>query len=196
MELVPLRKEFAPLWDAPAVGGGGWKAMWGIIKAAIPGAILTSGYRPGAITATGNTSMHALGRAVDLGGPMRSIFEFLIGRYPESKEIIWSPGGRRQRYHGAPHYYGEPTRGDHWDHVHWGYDDGGWLPPGGSGRNFSKKPEAVFSDSQWEILKQLVAGGAGGGSTFVLENHGVVTTNDVDDWLADRVQKLKSRGRL
>jgi hypothetical protein len=175
-----LRREFSTIWDAPAVGGGGWKKMWEIVRSAVPGAILTSGYRPGSITATGNLSMHAMGRAIDTAGPMSRIFEFLTNRYPESREIIWSPGGGRQRYRGRPHRYGEPTRGDHWDHVHWGYDQGGWLMPG-----YSK----VFNGTG--VPERVSPPGAGGaGATF--NNYGVVTTSEVEQWFA-RVQRNVSR---
>ncbi|KAA0916466.1 phage tail tape measure protein [Dietzia sp. ANT_WB102] len=38
---------------------------------------------------------------------------------------------------------------------HW-YDDGGWLPSGGIGVNESGKPEPVFTNPQWTLIKSLV----------------------------------------
>lgn len=79
---------------------------------------VTSTYRPGAITATGNPSYHASGRAVDFTGDMPAIFGAFRPYASMLKELIWSPAGGNQIWNGSPHFYGEPTRGDHWDHVH------------------------------------------------------------------------------
>lgn len=127
---------------APA-GALGWQNMWQIVQAAFPSAVLTSAYRPGAITATGFPSYHGLGRAIDVS-PSMAIFNWLASTFPRSTELIYSPAGARQLRGGVPTLFGEPTRGDHWDHIHWAmagggvlpdplvFDDGGWLPPGRS----------------------------------------------------------------
>lgn len=48
-----------------------------------------------------------------------------------------------------------------------GYDSGGWLEPGITKVvNASGKPEPVFTNDQWQIIKQNVARGSGGGDTI------------------------------
>jgi hypothetical protein len=97
-----------------------YEELWAALKAENPTAILVSGYRPGAITATGSVSYHSRKMAIDIGGPMMmSYFEWIVSKYPNSKEVIYSPAGPRQIHNGAPHTYGEPTKSDHYDHVHW-----------------------------------------------------------------------------
>ncbi len=110
----------------PDLGAGiGWKAMWQAVQAKFPGAALHSGFRPGSITATGRQSYHALGRAIDIS-PRMDIFDWIVENYgPQSREVIFSPAEGRQIHNGAPHIYGEPTRGMHFDHVHWAMQDGG-----------------------------------------------------------------------
>ena len=112
-----------------AVNGGagmGWNAMMSALRAVFPGLALHSGFRPGSITATGNLSYHALGRAVDVP-PRMDVFNWIARNFPGSRELIFSPAGGRQIWNGRPHVYSEPTRGDHWDHVHWAMNRGGLL---------------------------------------------------------------------
>ncbi|HWK92622.1 MAG TPA: hypothetical protein VNR17_10230 [Luteimicrobium sp.] len=115
-------------WTGP---GMGWQKMWSLVHGAFPGAVLTSAFRPGAIAAgTGQLSMHALGRAIDIGGTplvMHQVFEWIKQRFPNSKEIIHSQEGFNQVYKGKPFLYPEPTRSMHFNHTHWGYADGGVL---------------------------------------------------------------------
>lgn len=107
--------------------GMGWRAQWNIIKSLVPSAILTSAYRPGAITSSGYRSYHGLGRAVDLAGPMWQIFSILRQAFPQSRELYYSPAGFMQLQNGRPHYPTGITRAQHWDHVHWAMDKGGIL---------------------------------------------------------------------
>lgn len=119
--------------------------MMSVLRGQFPGLPLISGLRPGAITATGNRSLHSLGRAVDIP-PRMDVFDWLAASFPDAGELIFSPAGGRQIYRGRPHLYGEPTRGDHWDHVHWGmFDRGGWLEPGLTmAYNGTGRPERVI----------------------------------------------------
>jgi len=132
--------------DVPASFGPGmiWQQLWNVVHHQFPSAQLTSGFRPGAITATGNQSLHARGRAIDVS-PDMAIFNWLASTYPNSGELIFSPANGRQLYRGQPHFYGEPTRGDHWDHIHWGmFDRGGFLQPGLTlAYNGTGRPEPV-----------------------------------------------------
>jgi len=149
-------------WTGP---GMGWKKMWALVHAAIPGAVLTSAFRPGAIAAgTGLPSMHSLGRAIDVGGSplvMHQVFEWVKSHFPNSKEIIHSQEGLNQVYKGRPFLYPEPTRSAHFNHTHWGfkdggtvakaklYDNGGYLPTGTTVvQNNTGKPEPVFTPEQ------------------------------------------------
>lgn len=132
--------------DVPASFGPGmiWQQLLNVVRHQFPFVELLSGFRPGAITATGRQSLHSLGRAIDIT-PSMEIFNWLAERYPNSGELIFSPAGDRQIYKGHPHYYGEPTRSDHFDHIHWGwFDRGGFLQPGLTlAYNGTGKPEPV-----------------------------------------------------
>lgn len=140
----------------------GWKAQWDVVKSAFPAATLNSAYRPGAITAVGTPSYHGMGRAIDVT-PSMDIFNWLAKSFPNSTELIYSPANGRQLYKGQQTLFGEPTRGDHFDHVHWAmknggvlpklYDQGGWLPSGGLGVNQTGKPEAVLDPAESRALK-------------------------------------------
>jgi hypothetical protein len=92
------------------------------------GLSVTSGLRPGAITANGTLSDHALGKALDVAGSpagMAGFFRSLIGN-PLVKQAFYDPlgsifGGRQNPY----------IEGGHNDHVHVAtFDKGGWLKPG------------------------------------------------------------------
>lgn len=84
------------------------------VMAAVPGTRVSSGLRPGSITASGNQSYHSSGRAADLVGNMGGIFNFLRSSYGQLGlvELIYQnqiiKNGRPGRY----------SRNDHFDHVH------------------------------------------------------------------------------
>jgi hypothetical protein len=112
------------------------------------GLSLSSGYRPGAVTSTGNPSLHGVfpSKAIDMAGSaagMRAFFWREVVRAPFTgiRELIhnpyaWYPGA------GLVNIAGTGLGNDHIDHVHVGsYDRGGFLRPGwnlaynGLGRN-------------------------------------------------------------
>jgi hypothetical protein len=143
----------------------GWQAQWNVVKSMFPSAALHSAYRPGAVTAVGTPSFHGKGRAIDIT-PSMAIFDRLAKAFPNSSELIYSPAGGRQLYMGRQTLFGEPTRSDHFDHIHWAmknggvlpklYDQGGWLPSGGLGVNQTGKPEAVLTpDESWALKAGL-----------------------------------------
>lgn len=168
--LVEKAKDFASsMFGGGASGGGrlsgqgiGWQAMWNLVKNQFPNAQLHSAYRPGAVTAVGTPSYHGLGRAIDVT-PSMDIFNWWVKTFPNSAEAIFSPAGNRQLYMGRRTTFGEPTRGDHWDHAHFAlanggmfsgvYDRGGWMPPGGIGVNRGSRPEAVLDPDESRALK-------------------------------------------
>ena len=145
-------------------GGGtfgvqGVSAMTSLVKSLDPSARITSGYRPGARTASGFPSYHGMGRAIDIvSGNMGRTWDLLRGAVGGSaKELYYS--GRQFLRNGKV----TPWRGDHWDHVHLAmanggivpklYDQGGWLPTGVSVvENRTGKPEPVFTGDQFDQM--------------------------------------------
>ena len=134
-------------------GGRGYQWQSDVVRAMFPGIRITSGYRPGSITASGNVSYHARGRAVDIAPPNMGIFDALASAFPNTAELIYSPAGARQIKNGQPHTYTGAVKAMHYNHVHWAYDQGGYLPPGITQvYNGTGKPEPVFTDAQWKTL--------------------------------------------
>lgn len=170
--LIGRAKDLASsMFSGPDLKGGGrfaggpvmgWQNMWNVLKNAFPGATLNSAFRPGAITAVGTPSFHGQGRAIDVT-PSMAIFNWLAKTFPNSSELIYSPANNRQLYMGRRTTFGEPTRGDHFDHVHWAmanggilpklYDGGGWMNHGDVGINRTGRPEAVLDPDESRALK-------------------------------------------
>lgn len=112
----------------PGYAGGGmvWNNLWGIIKEKFPWARLTSAYRGGSRTVSGNASYHSQGKAVDLAGrgsmnmgDMMKIFNFIHDNYGQSSELIHTPAGGRQIKNGRHYTYGGAVAKQHYNHVHW-----------------------------------------------------------------------------
>ena len=151
--------------------GMGWQAMWDMVKAAIPGAVLTSSTRPaGTKTVNGGLSYHSQGRAIDVVPATMDTFAKMKALFPNARELIFSPAGNQQLLNGKPHFWGGAVRAQHWNHVHAAmanggvvpklYDQGGWLPHGGVGLNLTGQPEAVLTPSESVALKKGLGGGA------------------------------------
>lgn len=140
-------------WTGPGLG---WKKMWALVSAAVPGLTLTSAFRPGAIAAgTGLPSMHSVGRAIDVGGSplaMHMAFQWIKQHFPNSKEIIHSQEGINQVYKGRPFLYPEPTRSEHFNHTHWGYAQGGVLPALARGGQVTRSGLAVVGERGAEVV--------------------------------------------
>lgn len=117
---------------APA-GAMKWQALWAAVRAAVPGATLNSSFRKNAITATGNRSYHSMGRAIDIGPATMGTFRIVKALFPHATELIFSPAGKQQLWHGQPHMYSGVTRANHWDHVHLAMQQGGLVPGYGRG---------------------------------------------------------------
>ncbi|MDR6691340.1 tape measure domain-containing protein [Microbacterium sp. 1154] len=185
--------------SASSVSGGagmGWEAMWKIVQAGVPGAVLTSAARPGAVTANGGQSYHALGRAIDLIPASMATFDAVAKLFPNASELIYSPAGKKQLLNGQPFDgWSDAVRAQHYNHVHLAmanggvvpklYDDGGWLPHGGIAMNLSGRPEPVFTDEQWGTLRK-----GGGGAAVIVQ--GDVITQDVPE-LFRVAEKAKRR---
>jgi hypothetical protein len=137
--IVPPTGTRAPISGAVDLRGARPELMPYAQAAAGYGLSVTSGLRPGAITANGTPSDHGTGKAIDVAGSaagMAGFFRSLIGN-PAVKQAFYDPlgsifGGRQSVY----------REGGHNDHVHVAtYDRGGVLKPGwtlahnGTGRN-------------------------------------------------------------
>jgi hypothetical protein len=171
----------------------GSPAMERLIEGAITGARVTSAYRPGD---GGYHGRPPSGRAIDLvfsdgserrgGGQALRAFNYIASQYGKgTKELIWdfSPWGLSTGiWNGGRHRFRSATSGpgSHDDHLHWAYDDGGWMPPGvHQVVNMTGKPEPVLNPGQWAaveqqngIMEQLVAQAntlGGGGNTWNFE---------------------------
>jgi hypothetical protein len=141
-----------------SLGGIGYQKMVDVLRQQFPGIVITSTYRPGSITASGNQSYHALGRAVDMA-PDMAYFNWIHANYGKtSKELIYSPAGNRQIKNGQSFVYGEPVRSMHYNHVHWAYDRGGILPPGYTAAfNGTRKDELVLTNGDMMRLSNVLS---------------------------------------
>lgn len=184
---------------------GGSLGMINVLRAIFPGLSLNSGYRPGSITVTGNLSYHARNRAIDVP-PRSDVFEWIRANYPNSRELIFSPKGRRQIWNGQPHVYTGAVRNTHYDHVHWAYDGGGLLPdtrnmPGGVMQVFHgrRTPDKVLTDNQWQQMATLASkarDSMAGGNTYNFPyRDSTLNYDELNRWSArrdalDRVDRL------
>lgn len=110
------------------------------------GLVLTSGYRPGAITSTGNPSLHGIGKAIDVAGSAAQMAAFARAAAGQAgiRELIYTPVGAWYPGVGWTRPSGS-VAADHYDHVHVGvFDKGGWLMPGlNLAMNNTGRPERV-----------------------------------------------------
>lgn len=135
------------------------------ILAQFPGLAITDTYRDPIYNAAvgGSPTSYHMDRAnpaVDVAGDMGQMYAFAAALRAAGgwRQILWQVAG-------------------HYDHVHVAnqggifgelgsaklFDSGGVFRPGDVAMNQSGKPEAVFTYAQWEILKQIIANGGGGG---------------------------------
>ena len=116
-------------------GGGGipksgqsWQWQWEQVRKQFPDARLTSAYRPGARTrGYGNTSYHAIGRAIDIGGSPSTLAA--VARWIQSNwlgqthDLLYTPlWGSQGFYKGRWSTQAAATVADHRNHVHWGLE--------------------------------------------------------------------------
>lgn len=192
--------------DLSAVKAGGSLAMARSLAASF-GLTMTSFRRGGARTAgSGSVSLHALGRAMDFSnstGPTPQMMAFFNAMHPfKPTELLYSPAGARQwRRSGRQADTSGATKRMHYNHVHVGFakggilgkpflhDQGGWHKPGELSVNQTRKPEAVLTNSQWQIMSSLAEQNLAGGGGVVI--HGGVHGLNEDEV----VRKLKIRER-
>jgi hypothetical protein len=144
------------------------------------GLVVTSGLRPGAITANGTPSDHGYGKALDVSNgvntpEMAAFFRSLIGN-PSVKQAFYDPigsifGGKLSSY----------REGGHSDHVHVAtYDKGGYLKPGWNlAYNGLGRPEPVGF----------------GGNTTINVYGSMIHERDLDARIREGVLREQNRGR-
>jgi hypothetical protein len=171
-----------PLGNAP--GGKGWRWQMANLRSKFPGLPLYSGYRH-SYTGNGSLSWHGRdgGRAVDIP-PRRDVFNYIHDTFGKAtQELIWLGDKFRNIRHGKHHVYDNALLANHGTagmpnaHIHWAYDQGGWLPdtrqmPGGMMSVFHgrRQPDAVLSNSQWDsisrVARQSMNTGGGQGDIY------------------------------
>jgi hypothetical protein len=182
------------------VGSRGWRWQMKVLRAAFPGLALYSGYRH-SYTASGSLSWHGRdgGRAVDVP-PKQAVFDWIHNKYGKgTKELIWGGDPNRNIQRGKHHRFDETLLRQHGPykgkpgpspHVHWAYDEGGWLPPGlTSVMNATGKPEAVFTSEQFRDIRELVQGRSG--SSLGQQVYNFDFANSTLD--ADRLRSIQAR---
>ncbi|QOP66333.1 tape measure protein [Microbacterium phage DickRichards] len=155
-----LLQNMAKLFPAPSTRGTkgmGWKAMWEVVKAGLPGAVMTSGYRsPGANAAVGGAkgSYHTMGRAIDVVPASMKTFNALAGMFPNASELIYTPAGSRQLLNGKPFSgWSAAVKRQHYNHVHLAMANGGILPGLMNGGTVTKPGYTVVGEQGPELLK-------------------------------------------
>lgn len=148
-------KNFLGNYDTGGVVDG---SLWNAAHAAFPNATLNSAFRPG------HSGYHGKAQAVDLGGPMQQIADWIYETYPDSAQLIWGPGPLLYNVGGnkisdQSQLRNQVYAGDlpgHYDHVHWASDG------------------PIASDGQ---MISDAGGGSGGGGFF----------GAIKNWLRNRV---------
>jgi hypothetical protein len=167
-----------------AAGGRGWKWQIATLRKKFPGLDLYSGYRH-SYTANGSLSWHGRdgGRAVDVP-PRHDVFNYIHDTFGKAtQELIWLGDKFRNIHHGKHHVYDNALLQQHGvagmpnAHIHWAYDNGGWLPdtremPGQMMSVFHgrRQPDAVLSNNQWDsisrVARQGMTTGGSAGDTY------------------------------
>jgi hypothetical protein len=126
-----------------AFGGVVDASMWDAVSSAFPNATLNSAYRPG------HSGYHGTGGAIDIGGPMQQVADWIYRTHPDSAQLIWGPGPLLYNVGGnkiadqnqlANQVYARDLAG-HFDHVHWASD----YPVGSDGRMVSDERGGLLS---------------------------------------------------
>jgi hypothetical protein len=134
------------------------------------GLALSSGFREGAITSTGNVSLHSVGQAIDMTGPAAAMAAYAkaeAGRKGIAEVIYTGPGGKGGWYPGVGWTTSIPKSvlDDHHDHVHVGarFAAGGFVVPGArvaadTVPALLSPGEVVFTDSGQQMMEQYAPG--------------------------------------
>ncbi|QDH92394.1 tape measure protein [Microbacterium phage Celaena] len=157
--ITNMVKGASKLFTAPGgVGKGtkgmGWQAMQQLVLAGIPGARITSSFRPGSRTVNGGQSYHALGRAIDIVPASMATFNAVARMFPNASELIYTPAGMRQLLNGKPFAgWSEAVKRQHYNHVHLAMAQGGVVPGLFQGGTITKAGYTVVGERGPELLK-------------------------------------------
>lgn len=138
------------------------------LKTAFPNAVMTA-----AKTDHENDGgYHPRGAAIDIGGPMQQIANWIFKTYPQSAQLIWGPGpmilnsatnGRipNSDQAGIRAAYTEPVVALHYNHVHWGADgpidsDGKMVSMDGVSGGFFDVAQMVADWIQEHVISKIV----------------------------------------
>jgi phage-related protein len=138
------------------------RSMWDAVRTAFPNAQLTSGTRTEDVGS--GFDNHMAERAIDLGGPMPEIANWIYGMnktQPVAELIHWPLQGWENLDNGVPYDFGASTNSQHADHVHWAME------------------QMVSSDGK------MISAAFGGGATGQASSGG-----GARQWLADKVADL------
>ncbi|QJD49831.1 tape measure protein [Microbacterium phage AvGardian] len=137
--------------------GMGWEAMWNVVRNAIPGVRMSSGYRsPSANSAAGGVkgSYHTQGRAIDIVPPSMDTFNRIAAMFPNASELIYTPAGNRQLLNGKPFSgWSDYVKSIHYSHIHLAMANGGVLPGLMNGGTVTKPGYTVVGEQGPELLK-------------------------------------------
>lgn len=179
---------------------GGSAGMMRVLRQTYPGLRLISGFRPGAMTLTGNPSYHGRDRAVDLE-PIRSVAEHIFRTFRSVTKELITPfpefnllNGRKHTYRGAvwnQHNFAGGNAHNHWaarlggvvPRLPFGsYDSGGHLPTGLSlAFNGTGRPEPVGH-------------GLGG---VTVNNYGIIASQrEFDAWFVKSYKRARDQRKL
>jgi TP901 family phage tail tape measure protein len=140
-------------------GAGSWRSVTDFLaRIKMPHSILST-YRPGATTRyTGNTSWHALDRAVDLAGPtgminysptdLLAINRAIYDRFkPDLKELIYGGPGAKNVFRGQDHQFSSQLLREHVNHVHAALARGGVIVPHTPGGTLMRVGEGLYDEA-------------------------------------------------
>jgi hypothetical protein len=179
-----------------------------VLRAAFPSLALYSGFRKNSYTSSGGLSWHSRdgGRAVDIP-PRMDVFNWIHDNYGKgTKELIWGGDPERNIHHGKHYRFSDsllrahgPYKGKRGPspHVHWAFDEGGWLMPGMQSANLLREPEPVLTPWQWDAIEKFVNQGMSSskGDTYNFEFADTTLTPDRLNAIQQRQDALARVGR-
>jgi hypothetical protein len=118
------------------------------------GLSLSSGYRPGAVTSSGNASLHSVGQAIDMVGSPFAMANYALAEAGRSgiAEVIYSPVGWWHPGSGWGPVTDSQIKRDHYSHVHVGARSGDGRVGVGDGKDWIGRHLQTK-----KVLKQLAA---------------------------------------
>lgn len=184
-------------------GGQGYQWQMKVLRQQFPGLELISGYRKGSRTLSGNLSWHARGRAVDVP-PKRKVAEWIAGNYGKNTLELITPWRDLMLYKGKHHKFSPAVERQHGvgsagnDHVHWAFDQGGYLPPGASNVvNATGKPEPILTSNQWKTIETFVNQGMAAGGGRNTQNYYEFRDTTLDaNWVRAQQQRDDTMNRV